>query len=195
MPQKTSDMNKILLLMIMGMSLLVYSGCGKDDNNPADENLLRYDGENATGPLLAAGNYETAVRFTRAQTEPFSGRKLIGVRWFTGPLPAACELRVYGKGQGNTPGTLLYSANVINQVRAFGWTYHTLSTPVTIEADDLWISVAFTHSQQGQSIGCDAGPNRANGDWIFDEALGEWQTYTARTGESVNWNIRGVVGE
>ncbi len=187
-------MNRLFLLLALSAALFI-TACGDDNVNPADENLLRYDGENATGPLLDAGEYETAARFTPAQTANFAGRNLIGVRWFTGPLPATCEVRIYDQGASNEPGALLYSANVINQVNDFGWTEHTLSTPIPIEAEDLWISIAFTHTQRAQSIGCDAGPSRANGDWIFDAALGEWQTYRARTNESVNWNIRGVVAE
>lgn len=187
-------MSRIFFLLLLGATLS-FLGCGKDDNNPADANLLRYDGDNATGPLLNAGEYETAARFTTVQTTPFSGRNLIGVRWYTGPKPVTCEVRIYGEGITNNPGSLLYSANVINQVRDFGWTEHTLPSPITLDGSELWISIAFTHDSRTQSIGCDAGPNRANGDWIFDASVNEWQTYRSRTGESVNWNIRGVVAE
>ena len=60
---------------------------------------------------------------------------------------------------------------------------------------DLWISLAITHSDVQQSIGCDAGPNKSGGDWLFKSADGLWDTYLDRTGESVNWNIRGIVSE
>lgn len=187
-------MKQMFFLLALGV-VLALAGCGKDNNDPADDNLLRYDGENSTGPQLDAGFYETAARFPSDQTSRFAGRRLSGVRWFTGPLPVTCEVRIYGPGQNNQPGALLYSANVINQVRAFGWTEHTLSAPLTLSAEELWISIAFTHDQTTQSIGCDAGPNRPNGDWIFDSNNNIWETYRQRTGESINWNIRGVVAE
>ncbi len=49
------------------------------------------------------------------------------------------------------------------------------------------------HAQQQQSIGCDAGPRKTNGDWLFSGADLSWLTYQERTGEGVNWNIRGRV--
>ncbi|NBC09496.1 MAG: hypothetical protein GVY26_20080, partial [Bacteroidetes bacterium] len=48
---------------------------------------------------------------------------------------------------------------------------------------------------QQQSIGCDAGPNQSNGDWLYDSNDSQWLPYTDRTPESINWNIRGELTE
>ena len=112
-----------------------------------------------------------------------------------GAKPQSAEIRIYGEGSPSFPGTLLYAAVVTDQIRTLQWNEHTLSTPVDMTGDDLWISVALTHASEQQSIGCDSGPNVANGDWLFQSADGQWDTYRNRTGESVNWNIRGKISE
>jgi hypothetical protein len=49
------------------------------------------------------------------------------------------------------------------------------------------------HNDVLQSIGCDAGPAAPDGDWLYQDSDQEWQTFRQRTGESINWNIRGKV--
>lgn len=184
-------MKKLWILAML--AVLAFSTCKKDDE---PQNLLSYDGPNATGPLLEAGDYEAAARFPAAQTSRFEGRRLEEVTWFMGLRPASCKINIYGPGSGNAPGALLYAAEIQpNSLQVPDWNIHRLSPTLPIDGEELWISIAFTHTQQQQSIGCDAGPNRANGDWLFDSNDGQWRTYIQRTQENVNWNIRGVVGD
>lgn len=166
---------------------LLWGACNKDNDS-----FLQLDGDNATGPLLDAGQHETAVRFTADRTRQFNGRQLTEVHWYTGPRPAATQVKVYGPGPGNAPGSLLYSKDVSSSVRPFNWNVHRLDTPIEITGQELWIAIAFTHAERGQTIGCDAGPNRIGGDWLFT-LDNQWRTYIQRTGESINWNIRGKV--
>lgn len=184
-------MKKYFILPALALVLLAF-GCKEDA--PLD-NTLRLDGENQSGPLLEAGAYELAVRFTPQQTAKFAGRQLESVQWYNGPRAATTILKVYSEGTPGEPGSLLYSATVTSQVKSFTWNEHKLTTPVDIPDGDLWISLAITHSDVQQSIGCDAGPNKSGGDWLFKSADGLWDTYLDRTGESVNWNIRGIVSE
>lgn len=170
-------------------AVILFGACKKDS-----ENFLQLDGDNFSGPLLEAGAHEMAVRFTSDATSRFQGKQLTAVRWFTGPRPATTEVRVYGPGSGNTPGALLFSKNVSSSVRPQSWNEYELDTPVDITGEELWISIAFTQTESGQSIGCDSGPNKPGGDWLFS-IDSEWRTYIQRTGESVNWNIRGRVSE
>ena len=180
-------------LTLLALFLLLASACSDDDAAQPSDNLLHYDGPNQTGPVLDAGFYEAAARFPATETARFEGAQLVAVRWFMGPAPAGCEVRVYGPGPAGRPGTSLYMANVTADVEEFAWNEHTLTVPVDIEAEELWISIAFTHSQTQQSIGCDTGPNDPNGDWLFRSVANNWQRYSAFTPERVNWNIRGVV--
>ncbi|GJM31202.1 MAG: hypothetical protein DHS20C18_02030 [Saprospiraceae bacterium] len=183
-------------LFFLALALFTFSACQKDDETPQEvDNILQYDGPNQTGPLLEAGNHEAAVRFTSTQTTPYLGKQLTAVRFFMGLTPAAANLKIYDAGTADAPGALLYSANVLPGMKTGEWTDHILGTPIDITGDDLWISISLKHDVTQQSIGCDAGPNKTNGDWLFSDSDNDWITYINRTGESVNWNIRGVVGE
>jgi len=168
------------------------TACGDDDD---PQNLLSYDGENVTGPLLQAGTWEAAVRFTTAETTPFTGQRLTEVTFYMGPAPSGAAVRIYGPGSNNLPGSLLYTAEVGNAIRTNSWNTHTIASPIEITGEELWISIGLVHQGNQQSIGCDAGPAATNGDWLFWDGDGDWQTYRARTNESVNWNIRGIVEE
>ncbi len=181
-------MKTSFLILILG-AVILFGACDKEGNN-----LLQLDGENATGPLLSAGPHETAVRFSPDLTGKFEGKTLSSVLWYTGPRAASTEVRIYGPGIGNQPGTLLYSKDVSSSVRPFSWNEHTLTTPIPINGEELWIGIAFVHAEEGQTIGCDAGPNRSGGDWLFSTD-NEWRTYLTRTGESINWNIRGKISD
>lgn len=179
---------------LLGLAALLLFGtaCKKDEV----DNLLNYDGENQTAPLLTAGVHELAARFTSDLTGPYAGRQLLAVQYFMGPKPQIAELHVYGVGGPDFPGNLLYSANITDEIRTLSWNEHVLSTPVDIAAEDLWISIIVTHAAEQQSLGCDNGDRYlGNGDWLFQSSDLEWKTFRERTGEEVNWNIRGRVSE
>ena len=186
-------MKKISLLISLAILLTVIS-CGDDDS--ASGNLLSFDGDNVSGPVLEIGEHEAAARFPASIMSNHAGKTLTEIRWFMGPqLPAGCTIKIYDEGSNATPGTILYTANVSNALQGNAWNDHTLSTPVSISGNDIWISIALTHNQAQQSIGCDAGPAAANGDWLFSDSDGNWEKYSNRTVESVNWNIRGILSE
>lgn len=185
-------MKKFAVLFLLSAFTLSFHSCKKDED-PDRENVLRYDGDNNTGPFLPAGYFEAAARFTPNETSKYAGRKLDEISWYLGPAPATCIVKVYGPGTNNAPGALLYEAEVTNNIRTSGWNRHRLSPQIEITGEDLWLSIAFTHSAQQQSIGCDAGPRKANGDFLFRDSNNQWTTYQALTQESVNWNIRGLV--
>ncbi len=190
-------MKKIFVLSLL--AVLAFSACQEDDNpQPAEDNLLNYDGPNLTGPQLVAADYEAAARFPASFMQEYQGRQLQEVRWFMGLAPARCEVRVYGPGVNNEPGSLLFSeeVDVSQSLRVPGWNAYRLGQPLTLDGDEIWISIAFTHSAAQQSIGCDAGDNpNPNGDWLFSTTDNQWRTFTDRTGDRINWNIRGVVAE
>ncbi len=174
----------------LAMGLLAFISC-KDDGLSVDP-VLRYDGENATGPFLEAGEHELAVRFPASMMADYVGRELTEISFFVGDvLPEQCRVRVY-RGGAVSPGGMLYEFDVTNGLQTLRWNRHILSAPLALEADDLWISVFVTHAAGQQSIGCDAGPRRDGGDWLYQSADGSWQTYEQRTAERVNWNIRGT---
>ena len=181
--------SKLILALLV---IALFSCTNDDDNGPIiNDDVIHYDGENQTGPLLAAGSYEAAAYFPPSELADVVGRRLREVSWFMGIAPADCRVRVYAEGSAGEPGNLLYDTNVTNSLRTPNWNTHRLSSPIEITGEGLWLSIAFTHDETQQSIGCDAGPNNTNGDWLYSSADNSWQFYKDRTPESINWNIRG----
>ena len=179
-------------LLLLSAVLLVLSACKKNDDNTF-ENVLNYDGDNATAPFLPGGAHEAAARFTAAEVAEFVGRELIEVSFYISNLPQSCEIRIYDEGDRDAPGTLLYSASVSNSLSANSWNTHELVNPIAINGDDFWINIRVVPGGSQQSIGCDSGPADPNGDWILLSTGGSWETYRQLANESINWNIRGKV--
>ena len=182
---------KPLKLFVFCSLLLSFLACEKESAGLSY--VLQYDNGNVTGPILPAGTHELAVKFTTTELTPYLGQQLEAVRFFVGNRPAQCQLFIYAENTSSRPGTALYNANLTNALTVGDWNTHKLATPIEITGDDIWISVSVTLDQQQQSIGCDAGPNKPNGDWLYRADDRQWISYEQRTGERVNWNIRGVV--
>lgn len=197
---------KIQLLLILAVSGILITSCKKDDPIPDGEATLKYDGENNSGPDLEAGYHEMAVYFPSGTMSQYANWKLTEVTWFGSGVDLnistdSCAIKIYDAGSSNTPGALLYEVDVTGTMsastdQAGRWREHLLPTPLTVSGDGIWVTLAFRQDTKRQFIGCDAGPNLANGDWLYSESDGNWETYVLRSPpESVNWNIRAVVEE
>lgn len=174
------------------LAALFMAACNDDDTAKTPDKVLSYDGDNFSGPLLAAGEHELAVHFPASKMADYVGKKLTEVEFFVGqPLPKVCKLRVY-KGGSSVPGTQVYEVVLTSGLQTLKWNKHLLAPPVDLNGEDLWLGVFVEHEVEQQSIGCDAGPRKNGGDWLFQSADQAWKTYVDRTGESVNWNIRGT---
>lgn len=168
-----------------------FIACG--DNEDEFSNVLFYDNDNFSGPLLGAGTHELAVRFTEVELADYIGKNLVEASFFVGTAPSGLQLIVYGEGTADAPGSVLYGPVNINGVFTGERNTHIITDPVEITGEDIWISMRVTHDQAQQSIGCDAGPNKAGGDWLYRADDPQWLPFSQRTTESVNWNIRGFV--
>ncbi|MGB0930901.1 MAG: hypothetical protein ACPGVB_09005 [Chitinophagales bacterium] len=186
-------MNKPIFFLLL--CLLSFAAC-KDEGTSIDADL-HYDGENESAPFLDAGTWEAAARFPMSIMTEFQGRNLEEVEFFILERPDACAIHIYGEGNSDEAGTLLYSEDVSGSVNANSWNRHTLSAPLAINGDDLWISVVVTHNSPIASVGCDEGPAELDGDWTYSHDDGEWRSLNFRSNQQVNinWNIRGYVGE
>jgi len=179
--------------LLFGLMLLL-AACGEDERSI--ENSLRYDGDNLTAPTLPADTYETAARFPASITNNFVGQQLTQVSYFVAETPLQTNLIIYSGGTSSAPGQVVYEATLTGTITQNAFNAHVLSTPLDITGEDLWLSIRFRLNRQVQAIGCDAGPGDVNGDWMYLESTNEWTTFNAFSGgESINWNIRGVVGE
>lgn len=186
-------MKQFFYLCLVGL-LILGAGCKKDE---LGDNLLSYDGPNANAPVLPAGFNEAAALFPADVTNSFSGRQLLRVTYFMAAKPQKAELFIYGPGTPSFPGQPpLYTADITDEITPLRWSVHTLSTPVDLTGEDLWISIGITLANEQPSIGCDApGQGDPNGAWLFQSVDGQWQPFRERTGENINWNIRGELSE
>lgn len=182
---------KKINFLLLGLAIL-FAACGDDRSA---ENALRYDGDNQTAPLLEEDAYEAAARFPSSITSNYIGQNLTQVSFYMAGTPLQSSVVIYEGGTADEPGTEVYSESITGTITQNAFNAHVLSTPVPITGDDLWISIKFRQNRTLQTIGCDAGPNSGDGDWLYRESDGRWLTFNQRTGEGINWNIRGVVSE
>jgi len=184
-------------LLILLAFTFVFSSCKKDDETPEEVNdsQFSYDGSAQDAPALEAGVYDLGARFPSALTDNYEGKQLEEVSFYILSVPNKCELLVFGQGSDTEPGSLLYSANLTSSIDGETWNKHTLSTPVDITGEDLWICVRVEHGATMGSLGCDIGPANLNGDWMYADNV--WTSLRNYTGGDVNinWNIRGKVSE
>jgi hypothetical protein len=104
---------------------------------------------------------------------------------FSGPNDMT--LLVYGMGTSYEPGTLIYSQPFTPTTG--GWETITLTTPVLVTGEDLWVGYEFTQIDAGIYIpGTDGGPNDPNGDFL-STGVG-WSHLSSNPALLYNWNIR-----
>ena len=183
-------------LIYLFLALTIFLGsCGDDDGRDL-EFSLSHDGDNDNSPILPEDTYEAASQFSANQMAAFQGQRLTEVGYYMYNAPLSTTLKIYGPGEeANRPGEVLYEGRLTGSITNDAWSIHTLSTPVPITGEELWISIRMQHNRDLQSIGCDRGPAASGGDWLFQESDGVWRSFRQRTGENINWNIRGIVAE
>jgi hypothetical protein len=176
-----------LILLLIGAF-----GCSNDDS-PANPNLLNFDGPNATSPALPIGDYEAAAHFNANFVADYQNKELIAIDYFMYNIADRVEVRVSESLGSSLPGNIIFSRDVTNEIIPFSWNTVNLGAPISISGG-LWLSVYFENSVDNlQIIGCDGGPGQANGDWLYDSFDDQFASYRSRTGESINWNIQGVL--
>lgn len=174
---------------------LLFAACGDDEPElPEDAIEFSYDGENLTAPTLPEGLYEFAARFPSSLTSREVGRAITQVSFYLTDIPAELCINFSIDQTSTIPTDPIYG-EIISNLQAGAWNTVTLQQPFVLDGSSVWVGIKVVHDRQQQSVGCDAGPAFANGDWLYDEATFTWETFTNRTGgaESVNWNIKAIV--
>lgn len=173
------------------------TGGGGGGGGGATDDLLRLDGPNTTGPEVAGGLHRFGVQFFPEDLADFDGRALTGAQIFIGEVPTSLLIEVWRGGETVPGGLPVASVQVSSGIDDIALNDFAFDAPVVITDDDfLWITAEVeVPGGVGRPIGCDAGPNVEGGDWLW--STDRWEPYLDRTGgrESVNWNIRGIVGE
>ncbi len=180
-----------IIVFFLWIALCGLMSCNKDAS--PDYAILSYDSDNMDAPLLPEGTYESGVRFSSGLMGQYAGLELEKVRYYIKDLPLSCELRIYEFSDGNAPQTLLYSADVKSTTASLSWNEHKLTAPLELSGNDLWITIRYSQQGTQRTMGCDPGPSRFNGDWIWDAADSLWLRLVERSEADINWNIRGYV--
>ena len=176
------------------LTLTLFVACDDDPVIDFDPNLMHLDGENNTAPFLPQGIAEAAARFDAETLAQYAGKRIDNVDYFIYDLPDAAEIVIYGKGQGNEPGPILYESIITTALVGGGWNTIPLLEPLELPSDELWITIKMDIGTAGtQVIGCDAGPAEEGGDWLFESTDNQWRTFRSRSGSDINWNIRAVM--
>ena len=185
-------MTRLLPLVFLLVSLAAgLVSCEDDDDTAAAEGVIQLDGPNQISPFLEAGVHRFAVRFDEATLGAYAGGNLRAARIFIGVPPDYMRVSVHAGGT-TAPGLEQTALEVTGFADQRGFVDYRLPSPVPIVGDEaLWIVAEVDLPATQQSIGCDAGPAVPGGDWLWSGD--EYLTFPERTGESVNWNIRGVI--
>ncbi len=180
----TSALPRTLGVFFFAICLMVSTSCKKDK---ISYEIINYDGANLAAPSLAAGTYQGAAKFPANLLTEYEGAKLKEIDFYIRNLPTSCKVKVYKKSDLSME--MVYEQSVEN-VSADSWNTHTLTTPVTVDTDDLWLAIEYTGD--GAILGCDPGPAATNGDWFYDNSVGTWNPLVSvYPGININWNIRG----
>lgn len=153
---------------------------------------LHYDGENesAVGWNTVPVTVTAAARYPSSMTMPYIGMDITSVEVFINAInapPASnlMKLKIFGMGNTYEPGTLLHEQD-FTPIGA-SWEPITLTVPVKVTGEDLWVGYTFTQTDAGIYIpGTDAGPADPNGDF---ESTGVGWSHLAPNIDK-NWNIR-----
>ena len=187
-------MKKYLLVILLAVGLM---GCGDDDECcevTDEETLLNYDSDNANAPNLPAGEYVFAIRLPLTLLSRLEGQSIRSVSVFMYDIPSDVDLVVFDEFN-NLPSRELYTQDITSSLSPDGWNMIDLDTPFEVTGATIWVGLDIDNQQMMQSIGCDLGPANVNGDWLFDGADGQFIRFANRVNDSVNWNIRVIVGQ
>jgi len=186
------------LLLLLCFGLIGFSGCGEDG---VVLETLNYDGANFTAPQNGVGMNVFAAYFPESeiQSRGVAGRQLERIDFWLQSVPTQTNVVVYGfSGNDAIPGTELYRVDLTQRINNPGWVEHIIPGGLTIPESGIWLAVETDLAANfAQSIGCDEGLNyNPNGDRMLTPSSGGWSSFNAITGnETINWNIRGVLGE
>jgi len=182
---------KHILILTTVIFAFAFSSCDKDDDGyQFDPAVMHYDGVNATAPFLPTGKVEVAAQFKSDAMNFYAGKKIDAIQLFMFEVPNVSSLVIYGKGNGSSPGAVLYEQDISDDLVANDWNIILIDPPLTLPSDELWISFKLPDGEDIQSMGCDAGPAISGGDWMWEESDGEWKTFRERSTDNINWNIR-----
>lgn len=142
--------------------------------------------------LTAGGSFDVGARFPASVTGPYAGYELQQIEVYINDAPSNCTIKIYDQGTAVTPGALLLTQDVTSSVIPTSWNTFTLSSPVAITGNDIWVTYSVTHGAGQFPCGVDDGPAVVDGDWIYTS--GTWQRLSVIAPTlNYNWNIHAIL--
>ena len=183
----------LLIAVVLGGVLL--TSCNDDDNVDFefDPDLMHFDGANNTAPFLREGTAEAGAFFDADIVAMYEGKRIDAVEFYIYDVPDDAEIRIYAAGANNRPGQLLYDQTIIAALQPNQWNSIPLLAPLDLSTTGIWVCLWSSQQQALQVIGCDSGPAKTGGDWLFESSDNQWLSFRSRSGDSINWNIRAVM--
>ena len=152
---------------------------------------LSYDNDEVDGiwGYTNGGTMEWAVMFPSSMLEQYVGMNITAIEVYVG---VAGTYDLYFYTGGATPTTEIYSG--YSNLNDYGWWTLTLHEPVSVTAQNLWVSLCTTHEAGTYPAGSSVGSNNSNARWINWGSNGWCDAYTAGwSNEDITWNIRAYV--
>jgi hypothetical protein len=157
-----------------------------------NEVILNYDGVNSDAiGLTAGGTFHVAARFPAAMVGQYTGYSLQTVAVYINNAPTNAILKIWGAGAANSPGAVLHEKAF--SPTALSWNTLSLSDPVSLDGNDLWVGYTVTHAAGQYPAGCDAGPANPDGAWISTDGVAWSRLYELAPTLNYNWNIRASI--
>lgn len=142
--------------------------------------------------LTSGGTFEGAIRLTPTELAPYSGWNCTVVSFYHyDDAQFSGTVKIYGMGTAAQPGALTTSQAI--EVTGVGWFNISLSSPVTIAAHDIWVSIEAPHTTGQHPLMQDSATAvDGKGDFVYlNSAWSEMQTFGAQYDH--NWCIRAGV--
>ncbi len=163
---------------------------GSLKDTTATSTVLHYDNGfiNAVG-LNNGGYYYASVRFPSSITTLYSGYTMESVEVYINDVPLNSKLYIWGKGSSSAPGYVLHEQPFTPLANS--WNTITLTRPIVLSTQDIWVGYSTTHVYNKPPSGCDDGPQVPDGCWFSTNGT-QWM-HLYDLGLSYNWNIRALV--
>lgn len=152
-----------------------------------ENGFIQYDGDNHAAPEFKAGESQVAVKFPTPLLNSVQGKAIEGLSYYIWDLPDSASASLFQGSLNGGPGELLITRDISGDLSGMDWNTLDFNEQLVIDANmDLWVTLTFYHSVDAGIIGCDKGPQIANGALQLNQEWGSWDPFFV----DVNWNIR-----
>jgi len=135
--------------------------------------------EDAVGYTDGECTVEAAAKYPLSYYCDMAGSYITKVAWYMYQSSADNKLiaRVYGGGTYNTPGEILSETTISNPVVGM-WNEITLTTPVLLDGQDIWVAFEMIQPAGGYLLSTGAGEAYENTNWTRRNGGGWGQMFT-----------------